>query len=620
MSSESEMPTDFKTFCAILADLLSPDNNVRTKAEALYDEINATEKLFLLLTAVASNEVAIEEAELAAILLRRLLSNEFTEAFCNITVDTTRQIKNQLLHRIQQDVNRNLRRRICDAIAELARKCVDEAGNNHWPEFLKFLFDSACSQDPVLREMSLLMFSAVPGIFGNQQSRYIDVIHQMLTQSLSDQSSEDVRYAAVKATTSFILTHEKEVLVQKQFGDCVNLLLAFLDHALDDINARPEDILRYIIDLVETCPQYFRAQLDLVMQICLKGSCSISCSESCRILCLEVVVTLTETAPGMIRKLGSKHLPSLISIIFKMMTDIEDDDNWRAAEEEEDTDNDSMPIVGESCLDRLACSLGGKTLLPLVLNSLPHMLNSNSWKERYAGMMIISAIGEGCHTQMSALLPQIVDGLLPFLLDINYRVRYATCNAFGQMASDFAPVFQKKFHVKVIPALLQSIADNTCPRVQAHAGAALVNFFEDCPKNILVLYMDSICGRIGVILKKKLDDLVEKGTKLVLEQLVVTLASLADTVEERFTNYYERFMPYLKFIIQNAIQPDFRVLRGKTIECVSLIGLAVGKEKFLADASEVMDLLLKTQTNTTPIADDDPQVGTNKLNKSAFKE
>ena len=48
-----------------------------------------------------------------------------------------------------------------------------------------------------------------------------------------------------------------------------------------------------------------------------------------------------------------------------------------------------------------------------------------------------------------------------------------------------------------------------------------------------------------------------------------------------------RFMPCLKYMIANANTPDHRMLRGKTIECVSLIGLAVGAEKFAADASEV---------------------------------
>jgi hypothetical protein len=42
---------------------------------------------------------------------------------------------------------------------------------------------------------------------------------------------------------------------------------------------------------------------------------------------------------------------------------------------------------------------------------------------------------------------------LPLLIQRNVfqhpRVRYAACNAVGQMATDFAPGFQKKFHEKV---------------------------------------------------------------------------------------------------------------------------------------------------------------------------
>ena len=31
----------------------------------------------------------------------------------------------------------------------------------------------------------------------------------------------------------------------------------------------------------------------------------------------------------------------------------------------------------------------------------------------------------------------------------HHRVRFAACNAIGQLANDFAPTFQKKFHAKV---------------------------------------------------------------------------------------------------------------------------------------------------------------------------
>lgn len=72
---------------------------------------------------------------------------------------------------------------------------------------------------------------------------------------------------------------------------------------------------------------------------------------------------------------------------------------------------------------------------------------------------------------------------------------------------------------------------------------------------------------------------MEKGTKLVLEQVVTTIASVADTSGEQFVAYYDRLMPCLKYIIQNANTEELKMLRGKAIECVSLIGLAVGAEK-----------------------------------------
>uniref|UniRef100_A0A2I3SBU0 Importin 5 n=1 Tax=Pan troglodytes TaxID=9598 RepID=A0A2I3SBU0_PANTR len=183
-----------------------------------------------------------------------------------------------------------------------------------------------------------------------------------------------------------------------------------------------------------------------------------------------------------------------------------------------------------------------------------------------------------------------------------------TCNAVGQMATDFAPGFQKKFHEKVIAALLQTMEDQGNQRVQAHAAAALINFTEDCPKSLLIPYLDNLVKHLHSIMVLKLQELIQKGTKLVLEQVVTSIASVADTAEEKFVPYYDLFMPSLKHIVENAVQKELRLLRGKTIECISLIGLAVGKEKFMQDASDVMQLLLKTQTDFNDMEDDDPQI------------
>lgn len=86
-------------------------------------------------------------------------------------------------------------------------------------------------------------YSNVPGVFGNQQTNYLGLINQMLQQSLVDSSSSkviiiqlillfiiseinsfniiilQVRAQAVRAVCSFIIAHEKETALQKQFQD-----------------------------------------------------------------------------------------------------------------------------------------------------------------------------------------------------------------------------------------------------------------------------------------------------------------------------------------------------------------------------------------------------------------
>lgn len=43
----------------------------------------------------------------------------------------------------------------------------------------------------------------------------------------------------------------------------------------------------------------------------------------------------------------------------------------------------SMSVMAESALDRLACGLGGKTMLPHILTNVSTMLANPNWKYRY---------------------------------------------------------------------------------------------------------------------------------------------------------------------------------------------------------------------------------------------
>ena len=54
-----------------------------------------------------------------------------------------------------------------------------------------------------------------------------------------------------------------------------------------------------------------------------------------------------------------------------------------------------------------------------------------------------------------------------------------------------------------MPALLGILDDEANPRVQAHGAAALVNFCEECPKHILVQYLDAIIVKLEAVLNNK---------------------------------------------------------------------------------------------------------------------
>mmetsp|Transcript_22205 Transcript_22205/g.16611 ORF Transcript_22205/g.16611 Transcript_22205/m.16611 type:complete len:91 (+) Transcript_22205:1282-1554(+) len=64
------------------------------------------------------------------------------------------------------------------------------------------------------------------------------------------------------------------------------------------------------------------------------------------------------------------------------------------------------------------------------------------------------------------------------------KIRFAALHCLGQIADDMTEEFQETFHATVLPALA-AMLDDPVPRVQAHACAALTNFFEGSNEEIV---------------------------------------------------------------------------------------------------------------------------------------
>jgi len=247
-------------------------------------------------------------------------------------------------------------------------------------------------------------------------------------------------------------------------------------------------------------------------------------------------------------------------------------------------------------MDRLANKLGGAVVLAPTFNWLPRMMQSPAWRDRHAALMAISAISEGCRDQMVGELKQVLELVVPALKDPHPRVRWAGCNALGQMSTDFAPTMQKDFYDTVLKAIIP-VLESPEARVKSHAAAALVNFCEEAEKSILEPYLNDLLGHLYRLLQDE--------KRYVQEQALSTIATIADAAEQAFGQYYNTLMPLLVDVLQRENVKDYRLLRAKAMECATLIALAVGKERLGQDAMVLVQLLATIQGNITE--SDDPQ-------------
>eukprot|EP00435_Cladocopium_sp_Y103_P024454 s1906_g6.t1 len=87
----------------------------------------------------------------------------------------------------------------------------------------------------------------------------------------------------------------------------------------------------------------------------------------------------------------------------------------------------------------------------------------------------------------------------------------------------------------------------------------------------------------------------------VREEAITSIAVIAGVMEKDFVQYYDSIMPMLKQFVMTATSKKENRLRGKSFECMSLLGIAVGKEKFLNDAKEAIAAMMNTQVEADDV-------------------
>eukprot|EP00124_Ichthyophonus_hoferi_P004556 Ihof_evm2s517 gene=Ihof_evmTU2s517 len=586
---------DASSFEALLLQLNSPMADKRGEAEIQLAQLrqNPDTLLQLMVNALLLAQDPLVK-ECACVYFRRVfLCYPDSEPLLWTVVSESIRASAQymLLEALQTEQQPSIRRKICHCVSTIA-KILGDPLSEKWPELLPTLFQLVLTPEGPQQAnawvVALELLGALPTIFGDNLQKYAEMIHSLMTKAMTSVLvSPLVATHAIEAICELLLCIDlyKE---QKPFADLIVFSVKVVEHlySVNDKEYLPR-VLQALTNLATDCPRLFDAcGSDVIWLMTSEVDKQCHKGENVDIFPMELPMLLIEQRPKVYRKIPN-IVTTLCPVILKLMAkiDTEDTDDWTLSDDPEmDFEADSPALCGEQSLVRITLSLGGKMVYPVVGQLAFEMLHQSDWQSVHAALMVIANIGQGCREEMGNDLMRIVGTVLQFLQHSHPRVRYAACNTLGQLATDYSPDIQDNYLEQILPALLNTMNDSN-PRVQAHSVAAIINVVEGMfDSEPLTPYMDPLLTGLY--------QLLGNPRAVVLEQALRTTATIAGVAQEAFTTYCPHFIAPLLTLLETIMDSSQRLLRGKALECASLIGVAVGREEFEPYSARLMQQIL----------------------------
>lgn len=317
-------------FVALLTRLLSTDNTDRNAAEAHLKTLRTDPQnlvLSLLSTIGAHGTVNSPVRLMAVTVLRPTLVKSTETLWAAMSPQFQQQVKAELLRLLEADPDDNVRRKLCDTVSELGAFISDKGG---WNELFPFMFHCTTSQAAAVRESAMSIFAQLAILLGPLAFRpNFSIILKVLQTGLSDPTSLDVRLAALAATSAFLQVRDFTCaspfpslnfpcmptqpillkIMEKQDEDTVNVFRGLIPNMLECISAalgqkkeeEAQAALEVFVELAETQPLFFKPHIASIVSAMFQLARSEQFSNETRRYALEVMVTLCEHKPVMVK-------------------------------------------------------------------------------------------------------------------------------------------------------------------------------------------------------------------------------------------------------------------------------------------------------------------------------
>ncbi|KAF0734185.1 hypothetical protein Ae201684P_003140 [Aphanomyces euteiches] len=596
----------------MLWNLMSPENSVRNHAEMIFENMKAdSDSTLLPLLQVIRSNLSDDVRSLAAVLLRRVLIRDEVSLWTNASADTQNRVKTDLLHVLTYETNPSIRRKLCDTVGELASSILEEG---EWEELLPCMFQWITSANVAHRESALRVFEMISMYIATCMTAYFDTTIQQLFQTSLRDIEGHVALHALRALGMLTLS-----LDELEERDRFQPLLPSILYALQAMHhdGKEDDLvesMEVLIELLEPHASFFKPILkELVPIMVVLVSTGGEGHFGRRQLAMEVLVSVAENAPSACRRFPqNSFVEQVFPLAFHLMLDVSEDESDL---DEADAEDISNVDVGAEALQRMAQAIGFKKALPVSFNLVSQYAGQNDWKYQYAALMALTQIVEIVPSaQLHAVVKHVFARVHPE--GHHPKVVSVALDAIGQLASDHGPLFQEQYHEQTVAVLLEYMQRRegiplkwSC-HFQTHALTSLRYFIDTCNPDIVEPYLDSLLAALFALLNAP--PTVEG--RPVQEHAVAALSSIAGCCGESFGRYFSMVFPPLKQLLYSSLHElqqesasssgQSTMLCGITLECLSLVGLAVGAPVFGAHATEILDVMTQMQHSTQYAHDD----------------
>lgn len=177
------------------------------------------------------------------------------------------------------------------------------------------------------------------------------------------------------------------------------------------------------------------------------------------------------------------------------------------------------------------------------------------------------------------------------------RVRHQAWRAIVQLSQDQASVIKgNEIPTQFLPDFITGF-DDTCGRNRLQSMEAFHFFAENVSREELEPFVEPLMKQVSQKLR---------STPECLKHAITIVSVIAGQVGDFLAPWYDDLIPVLKQVIEATIHKvEERTLLGKTFECISLLSVTVGKERFSPDVSAIMQAMIQA-VKAPDLPSDDP--------------